>query len=101
MGKTVTLRKYELVVIVDAKLSGEEKDGILKSISEAVVKAGGKVLNSSIWLERHKMTFKISKCLEGTYFLVNFEGESQVANQVKNVLRLNEKLLRFQFFNVD
>ena len=101
MVKTATLRKYELVTIVDARLSNEEKDGILKSISEAVVKSGGKVINSSVWLERHKMTFKINKCLEGTYFLVNFEGESQVANQVKTILRLNEKLLRFQFINVE
>ena len=101
MSKTAMLRKYELVVIIDARLSSDERDGILKSISEAIVKSGGKVINSSVWLERHKMTVKINKCLEGAYFLVNFEGESQVANQVKAVLRLNEKLLRFQFINVE
>ena len=101
MVKTATLRKYELVTIVDARLSNEEKDGVLKSISEAVVKSGGKVINSAVWLERHKMTVKINKCLEGTYFLVNFEGESQVANQVKAILRLNEKFLRFQFINAE
>lgn len=101
MVKTEILRKYELAVIVDARFSNEEKDGILKSISETVVKSGGKILNASVWIERQKMAFKINKCLEGTYFLVNFEGDPKVANQAKTVLRLNEKLLRFQFINVE
>ncbi len=101
MVKTETLRKYELVVIVDARFANDEKESILKNISETVVKAGGKVLNASVWIERHKMSFKINKCLEGTYFLINFEGEPSVANQAKAVLRLNEKLLRFQIIHIE
>ena len=101
MVKTEILRKYELVVIIDARLANDEKESVLKSVSETIVKAGGKVLNASVWMERHKMTFKINKCLEGTYFLINFEGESSVANQAKTVLRLNEKLLRLQIINID
>ena len=78
MSKTAVLaalRKYEMVVIVDARLTNEEKDSILKGLSETVVKAGGKVTSASVWIERQKMTIKIKKCLEGTYFMVNFEDE--------------------------
>ena len=101
MSKSTLLRKYELTVIVDAKLPNEEKESLSKSIVEAIIKSGGKVVNNQVWMERHKMTFKINKCGEGTYFLVNFEGDPAVANSVKSVLRLNEKILRSLIIYVD
>ena len=101
MVKTELLRIYELVVIVDAKLSNEEKESIFKNVVEAVTKAGGKVVNSQVWMERHKLTFKINRCNEGSYYLINFEGEGVLANNLNPVLRLNEKILRFLIIQVE
>lgn len=99
--KTETLRKYEVMVIVDAKLPNEEKEAIRKEVSEAVTKSGGKVINSQLWLEKQKFAFRIRKCVEGTYYLINFEGEGPAANAVRSNLRLNERILRFAVTKVD
>ena len=74
MDNTETLSKYELVLIVDAKSTSDSKEAIRKEAADLINKHGGKVINSQVWLEKHKMTFQIKKCDEGTYFLINFEN---------------------------
>ncbi len=101
MEKNELLRKYELVVIVDAKLTEESKDAVRKEVTDEINKRGGKVINSQIWLEKHKLTFLIKKCSEGTYYIINFEGEADIIEKVKPGLKLNEKILRFEFIKVE
>lgn len=92
--------KYELVIIVDVKLSADEKKSISKEAAEAVNRGGGKILNSQVWLEKHKFTFRIKKSQEGTYYLINFEGPGSVIEKIRPILRLNEKILRFTIMKV-
>lgn len=99
--KTETLRKYELMIIVDAKLTNEDKEAARREATEIVTQAGGKVLNSQAWLEKQKFSFPIKKCAEGTYYLINFEGEGALVGPVRSSLRLNERILRFAVTKVD
>lgn len=89
------MNKYELVVMVDANLPQEVKEGILKEACDVIAKSEGKVINSQVWIDKHKMPFRIKKSAEATYYLINMEGESAVANKAKQILKLNEKILRF------
>lgn len=101
MEKSELVRKYELMVIVDAKLADDMKQSIYKELTDMITKSGGKIINSRVWIEKHKLTFKINKCTEGAYYLVNFEGEGAVINKIKPVLRLNERILRSTFAHVE
>jgi small subunit ribosomal protein S6 len=101
MEKNEQIRKYELVVIVDAKSTNEAREAIRKEVAEMINKHGGKVINSQVWLEKHKLTFRIRKCGEGTYYLINFEGGNDVVEKVQSGLKLNEKILRFIFIQVE
>ena len=101
MEKNELIKKYELMIIIDAKLSNEEKELILKTVVEAVNKNGGKVINSRVWLEKHKLTFSVQRCQEGTYYLINFESETPAVNTIHSNLRLNEKILRFVIIRVE
>jgi ribosomal protein S6 len=101
MVKNEQNRKYELVVIVDAKLTNEAKETVRREITDLVNKYDGKVINSQVWLEKHKFTFEIKKCNEGTYFIINLEGGSEVVEKMKPLLKLNERVLRFAFIKVE
>ena len=100
MEKKECGRKYELMAILDAKLPEEDKAAINKEIAAAIEKAGGRVINSQVWMEKHKLTFEINKCQEGTYYLTNFEGKAFVNKKIDSVLKLNERVLRFLIINV-
>lgn len=92
-------RKYELVLILDASIPVEEKEKIAKESSEAITKASGKVINSKVWLEKQKFTFRIKRVMEGTYYLINFECGPSLIAEINQKLRLNEKILRFSIMS--
>jgi len=89
------MNKYELVYIVDAHAAQTVKDEIAKQVAEAAAKSNVKIVNSVVWLERHKMSFPINKIWEGAYYMVNLEAPSAALAKLHGFLRLNEQILRF------
>ena len=89
------MNKYELVYIIDAHASQGVKDEIAKQVHDAMAKSDVKVINSQVWLERHRMSFSIKKIWEGTYYLLNIEAPTAAVNKLQGFLRLNEQILRF------
>ena len=94
-------RKYELMVIIDGRLNQEEKDSIFKEIVDTVNKSGGKIINSLVWLDKHKLTFAIKKSKEGTYHLINYEADGTANEKIRTALKLNERILRFVVTKAD
>ena len=89
------MNKYEWVYIVDAHASQGTKDEIAKQVADALAKSEIKVVNSQMWLDRHKMSFPINKIVEGTYFLLSLEAKSSSIAKLQSMLRINEQILRF------
>ena len=87
--------KYELVYIVDAHAPQGTKDEIAKQVADSLAKTEVKVINSQMWLDRHKMSFPIQKVWEGTYYMLNLEAKSSSIAKLQSVLRINEQILRF------
>ena len=88
------MEKYELVVIVDANAPQEKKESILKETTDTINKSEGKVINSQVWIDKHRFSFRIQKCLEGTYYTVNFEAVPTAIAKIRQYLKLNEEILR-------
>ena len=101
MDKKELLIKYELMIIVDAKHTGEAKESIYKEVTDTVVKGGGKIISSQVWIEKHRLTYPIKKQNEGTYYLVNFESDGQAVKKIEPMLRLNERILRYLISRVE
>lgn len=91
--------KYELAVVLDASLPQDQKDSIIKETGETITKSGGKVINNQVWIDKHRFSFRMDKCSEGTYYLVNFEGPRASVSPIQQSLRLNERILRFLVTN--
>lgn len=89
------MEKYELAVVVDAALPQEQKDSIVKETSEAITKSGGKVINSQVWIDKHKLSFRLKKCWEATYYLFNLESPTSSILPFQKNLAVNERILRF------
>ena len=90
------MNKYELVFIVDARLSDAEKSDVSKQVTDLVAKMEGKILNSSVWIERQRMAFPINKAAEGTYYLFNIEMKGAEVARFRRELLINERVMRFQ-----
>ncbi len=89
------MNKYELVLIVDAQRPAGEKEKIVQEAGDAVTKAGGHVINSQIWLEKQKFSFKIKHSVEGTYYMVNIESSATAVASIRQDLKAHDGILRF------
>ena len=89
------MNKYEMVLILDGHLNTTEKDEIIKQAVEILNKSEGKVINSNVWMEKHRMSFPIKKVWDGSYYLVNFDAQSSSIAKIRQLLQLNEKVLRY------
>jgi small subunit ribosomal protein S6 len=95
------MNNYEFVYIVDAHASQSVKDEVAKQVADAIAKSNIKVVNSQIWLERHKMSFPINKVWEGTYYMLNLEAPGSSMTKLNAILRINENILRYLSIKVD
>jgi small subunit ribosomal protein S6 len=89
------MNKYELVYIVNAHAPQGTKDEIAKQVADSLAKTEIKVINSQMWLDRHRMSFPIQKIGEGTYYLLSLEAKTSSIAKLQSSLRLNEQILRF------
>ena len=95
------MNKYELVYIIDAHAPQGTKDEIAKQVADSLAKTEIKVVNTQLWLDRHKMSFPIQKIGEGTYYLLSLEAKSSSVAKLQSILRINEQILRFLTVKVD
>ncbi len=95
------MNKYELVVLVKSQSSQEEREAIFKQATDMVSKCGGKITNSQVWLEKQRLTFTIKKVKEATFYLIKFESPANTIDKMKQLIRLNEDVLRFVFIKVE
>jgi small subunit ribosomal protein S6 len=95
------MNKYELVYIIDAHAPQSTKDEIAKQVADSLAKTEIKLVNSQLWLDRHKMSFPIQKIVEGTYYLLSLEAKSSSIAKLQSMLRINEQILRFLTVRAD
>lgn len=101
MEQSNPVKKYELMAIVDANLSQDDKDAIVKEVCDTVSKAKGNIVNTQVWFEKQKLTFEIKKKTEGAYYLINFEAPKSAVASIRGELRLKEQLLRYLILEVE
>lgn len=90
--------KYEMVFILDARLTDGEKAEISRQITDNVAKHGGKMLDCAVWLDKHRFSFPMNKVWDGTYYMAHFEMKGPDVAKIRRDLHINERVLRFQIF---
>lgn len=88
------MNKYEVMFVIKPDLTDETKKTLFNQINEVIQKHNGKVSAANIWTEKRKLTFKIKKYLEGSYYLVNFNAEAKEIAEIRHLYNLNENILR-------
>ncbi len=92
---------YELIFIVDPRLSDEETVAVSDEYKELLTSLGAKVTKEESWGKR-KLAYEIKNFTEGSYVLFNVEVNG--ANpfvEVERRLHQNEKILRYLTVRMD
>ena len=69
------MSKYELAVVVSAKIEDEERAAVIEKCKALIERFGGTVTNVDEWGKR-KLAYEIQKMREAFYYFIQFEAET-------------------------
>ena len=88
------MNKYELALVVSAKIEDDARTATVEKAKEYITRAGGTVTEVEEWGKK-KLAYDIQKMSDGFYYFIQFEGETTVPAELEERLRIEETVLRF------
>lgn len=88
------MNKYELALIVSAKIEDDARTAAVEKAKEIITKAGGSVTNVED-AGKKRLAYEIQKMKEGFYYFIQFDAESEVPAQVEAQVRIMESVIRY------
>lgn len=88
------MRRYELLVILNAEISEEDLENVIERITQVIKKEGGEVSGVDKWGKR-RLAYEIKKTKKGFYLLVQFTGESRLVKEIERSLKFMEGIIRY------
>ncbi|MDD3221074.1 MAG: 30S ribosomal protein S6 [Clostridia bacterium] len=88
------MNKYELCVVVTAKIEDEDRAATVEKVKETIARFGGTVTNVDEWGKR-RLAYEIQKMKEGFYYFITFESDSNCPNEVEQRVRIMENVIRY------
>lgn len=88
------MNKYELAVVVSAKLEDDERAATIEKVKEYITRFGGTVTNVDE-AGKKRLAYEIQKMREAFYYFIKFESDSECPAQVENAIRIMENVIRF------
>lgn len=88
------MNKYELALVVSAKIEDDARTAVVDKAKAIIEKAGGTITNVDEWGKK-RLAYEIQKMKEGYYYFIAFDGSSESPAQVEANVRIMESVLRY------
>ncbi len=89
------MNKYELALVISAKLDEEARNDVLNKAKDYITRHGGIVGETEEWGKR-RLAYEIQKQTEAYYYFVQFESEeSECPNELEQRMRIMDNILRY------
>jgi small subunit ribosomal protein S6 len=88
------MNKYELCVVVSARIEEEERVSTLTKVKELVEKFGGQITGVDEWGKK-RLAYEIQKMREGYFNFIHFEAEGTAPAEIESRIRIMDNVLRF------
>ena len=88
------MNKYELAVVVNAKIEDDARTATIKKVKELIARFGGNVTDVDEWGKR-RFAYEIQKMKEGYYYFVHFDAEATVPAEIEQRMRIMDNVLRY------
>ena len=89
------MNKYELAVVVSAKLEDDARTATVEKVKEYITRFGGTITNVDEWGKK-KLAYDIQKMSEGFYYFIQFDAEAtcpaELAKQGKGIIMISSEM---------
>ena len=88
------MNKYELALIVNAKIEDDARAAVVEQAKEYIARLGGTVTEVEDWGKK-RLAYEIQKMKEGFYYFIKFDAEASVPAELESRVRIMENVLRY------
>ena len=93
-GGTIRMNKYELALVVNAKIEDDARAAVVEKAKEYITRAGGTITEVEEWGKK-KLAYEIQKMSEGFFYFIQFEASASAPAQIEHKVRIMDNVLRF------
>lgn len=94
------MKAYEVMLILDPKLSEEEHAAVLEKVQGVIKDAKGAVDSVEAWGKR-RLAFQIENLDEGDYTVIQFKAPADAIAELDRVLHITDSVVRFMIVRRD
>ena len=88
------MNKYELALVVNAKIEDEERLATVEKAKEYITRFGGTITNIDEWGKK-RLAYEIQKMKEGYYYFIQFDADTTVPAEIEKRVRIMENVIRY------
>ena len=88
------MNKYELTVVVNAKIEDDVRVATVEKVKEYVARYGGTVTNVDEWGKK-RLAYEIQKMKEAYYCFIHFDAEADVPGEIEQRIRIMDNVIRY------
>ena len=88
------MNKYELCVVVSAKIEDEERAKVVDKCKALVERFGGTITEVDEWGKK-RLAYEVQKMKEAFYYFIRFDAESTVPAEIESRIRIMDNVVRY------
>ena len=88
------MNKYELALVVNAKIEDEAREAVVEKAKNYVTRYGGTVTEVEEWGKK-RLAYEVQKMREGFYCFIQFEADATCPAEVERHVRIMDNVLRY------
>ena len=88
------MNKYELAVVVSAKIEDEERAQVIEKCKALVERFGGTITEVDEWGKK-RLAYEIQKMKEGFYYFIRFDAEPTAPVEIESRVRIMDNVIRY------
>ena len=88
------MNKYELALVVSAKIEDDARTAVVEKAKEYITRAGGTVTEVEE-AGKKRLAYEIQHMTEAFYYFIQFDAEGTVPAEIEQDVRIMDNVLRF------
>ncbi|MCH4190905.1 MAG: 30S ribosomal protein S6 [Butyrivibrio sp.] len=88
------MNKYELAVVVSAKIEDDARAEVVDKCKALIERFGGQITNVDDWGKK-KLAYEIDKMNEAFYYFIQFDAEGTVPAELESRVRILDNVIRY------
>ena len=88
------MNKYELALVVSARLDDESRAAVVEKAKGYIERTGAVMGEADEWGKK-RLAYEIQKMHEGFYYFIQFEADSDCPAELERHMRIMDNVLRY------